>query len=409
MKNQILFIVLCLGSCFLYLDSYSQITRGAQPGEIYMSNDWYWDGYLMHRAVYRSTDNGELVNVQYTSTNPPSGEDMMIGTLIGEPTIGCIYNCGPATNTLSVSFDHGVNWENRESYTDYTRYFTGEISGLIFRGNSEGFFKSTDYAYSFELLPISIICPFSEVGYLEAEFFGIYGDAGEEYFLVHTLDYGQTCIEIPIDSSVAYFEISSHSPKISRGASLGELYLVSWWPTSNYKIFHSVDNGYTWTEKYESEDINLYYWGVSFSAGREPGSFYVVRTTGDPTLSHLWLYIDYSSDYGETFTTYFHDMDSTFTSVDEQSEPIIGLSNFPNPFNRSTTISFQLPSNCKKPVLNIYDVHGKCLRQYDITGKNAVQWDGIDDSGNKVPKGMYFYNIKYNSYSYQINKLILTH
>ena len=32
-------------------------------------------------------------------------------------------------------------------------------------------------------------------------------------------------------------------------------------------------------------------------------------------LKPYMLYIDFSNDYGETFTTYFHDLDSTITNV----------------------------------------------------------------------------------------------
>ncbi|MBI9038936.1 MAG: hypothetical protein JEY97_12450 [Bacteroidales bacterium] len=82
-----------------------------------------------------------------------------------------------------------------------------------------------------------------------------------------------------------------------------------------------MDNGYTWTEKFESEYINLLSWGVQYTAGRQPGSFYVNRSTINPAGNHLWVYIDYCSDYGETFTTYFH------------GEPAPQASNYPENFS----------------------------------------------------------------------------
>jgi len=45
---------------------------------------------------------------------------------------------------------------------------------------------------------------------------------------------------------------------------------------------------------------------VQYTAGRQPGSFYVKRATYDYATQYSFVYIDYSSDYGETFTTYFH-------------------------------------------------------------------------------------------------------
>ena len=135
MKNQILFIILCLGSCILPLDSFSQITRGVQPNEIYMSNDWYFDGSTMHRAVFRSIDNGEHVSIQYTSTNPPMGGDMMIGKLVGDATLGTIYSY--IENELWRSMDFGESWDFIENYYSSGFYTSGGIEGEIYKNGTD--------------------------------------------------------------------------------------------------------------------------------------------------------------------------------------------------------------------------------------------------------------------------------
>ncbi len=168
---------------------------------------------------------------------------------------------------------------------------------------------------------------------------------------------------------------------------------------SNYKIFHSVDTGYTWTEKFESEYIDVYYWQLVYTAGRESGSFYVMRSTFDPTFNHRLLYIDYSNDYGETFTTFFHEIDSTLSSINSIKKKTLKLTCFPNPFSEKTTISFKLPENCKNPVLNICNINGIIVRQYEISGTKAQQWDGRDYKGKLVPNGVYLYNIKINDFT----------
>jgi len=370
-----------------------------------MSNDWYFEGYTMHRAVFRSTDNGEHVQIQYNSTYPPQAGDMMIGKPLGDATQGALYIYGD--NELWVSIDYGESWEYLEN-SSYSSYATGYSPGEIFRRSNYNLYRSDNYGSNFELIAESITEPLTDVGNFEGQIFGFTGTAGESYNLFHSLDNGQSFITIPIDSTIAYWAPSGKQPRISRGTDPGELYLVSWWPDYHYKIFHSIDTGYTWTEKYESGYIDLYYWGLSYTAGREPGSFYVVRSKGDPTFTHLWLYIDYSSDYGETFTTYFHDMDSTITSIITPEIHNFKLSNYPNPFSEKITIEFDLPNNCKNAVLCFYDINGNLIQQYNISGKKTQQWDGSDSKGNLVPKGMYFYNIKYDNFSSQLNKLILS-
>lgn len=384
----------------------AQITRGGSPGELYISGDWYLENNnILHYAILRSTDNGESISLQYENIETPPPGEMKVGKVLGDATPGALYNFG--NNELWVSLDYGVNWEFRENDPVYTSFYSGVNFGLIFKGNNQGFFKSIDYAVTFDLLPITVTCPFTEVGFSEPEFFGLYGESGLYYNFVHTIDYGQTFTEISIDSAVAFWAPSGQFPKISRGAVAGEIYLTSWTPELHYKIFHSVDTGYSWTEKYESDYIDIYYWSVQFTAGREPGSFYVMRARINPAGDHVWLYIDFSNDYGETFTTYFHDLDSTITGIRSFEPDNIKLSNHPNPCKEYTSISFNLPKNCKNPILNIYDASGNTIRQINISGKKTQTWDGTDNNGNRVKEGIYLYNVSYENFNSQFNKLLI--
>ncbi len=69
---------------------------------------------------------------------------------------------------------------------------------------------------------------------------------------------------------------------------------------------------------------------------------------------------------------------------------------YPNPFNPSTTISYDLakPSQVK---LVIYDLLGRQVDQlvsgYEAAGHKKVVWDGTNSQGDKVASGVYFYRI----------------
>jgi len=71
--------------------------------------------------------------------------------------------------------------------------------------------------------------------------------------------------------------------------------------------------------------------------------------------------------------------------------------NFPNPFNPVTTISYYLP-NSVEVVLTIYNVSGQKIKilvnETQSPGRKTAVWDGIDESGNTVGSGVYFYNIQ---------------
>jgi len=63
---------------------------------------------------------------------------------------------------------------------------------------------------------------------------------------------------------------------------------------------------------------------------------------------------------------------------------------FPNPFRGSTTIRFGSVRENGGGV-TIVDAAGRCVRVLDV-GRNSsgVAWDGRNDSGQRVPAGVYF-------------------
>ncbi|HET6349834.1 MAG TPA: FG-GAP-like repeat-containing protein [Candidatus Krumholzibacteria bacterium] len=77
--------------------------------------------------------------------------------------------------------------------------------------------------------------------------------------------------------------------------------------------------------------------------------------------------------------------------------------NFPNPFNPTTTIRFDLPAPGKVQ-LDIFDVTGRLVKRLirDVPysrGRFEVHWNGENESGNTVASGVYFYRIRSGTYS----------
>ncbi len=84
------------------------------------------------------------------------------------------------------------------------------------------------------------------------------------------------------------------------------------------------------------------------------------------------------------------------------------FSNFPNPFNPVTTISFNLSlENSKNTKLEIFNLRGQKVRHFSILpNQNSIIWNGKDDNGNAVSSGVYFYKLSAGSFS-QMKKMVL--
>lgn len=85
------------------------------------------------------------------------------------------------------------------------------------------------------------------------------------------------------------------------------------------------------------------------------------------------------------------------------------LRNYPNPFNRCTTIQFNLSERAFVR-LRILDVLGHHLRTLVegrmAAGAQSVSWDGRDAMGRDVPSGAYFYLLEQEGRT-QVGKMVL--
>jgi hypothetical protein len=71
--------------------------------------------------------------------------------------------------------------------------------------------------------------------------------------------------------------------------------------------------------------------------------------------------------------------------------------NAPNPFSSATVITFEL-DRPREVTLDVIDVTGRLVRSQNLglrpEGRDEVEWDGTDKSGNTAAAGIYFYRIR---------------
>ncbi|MBL7148609.1 MAG: T9SS type A sorting domain-containing protein [Candidatus Cloacimonetes bacterium] len=85
------------------------------------------------------------------------------------------------------------------------------------------------------------------------------------------------------------------------------------------------------------------------------------------------------------------------------------LTNYPNPFNPTTTINYSLKENSKVS-LSIYNIKGqkiKTLAHDEFTkGSHSIIWNGRDSNDKRVDSGIYFYKLKAGDYQ-KVRKMVL--
>ncbi len=109
------------------------------------------------------------------------------------------------------------------------------------------------------------------------------------------------------------------------------------------------------------------------------------------------------------------DIDLVGTDVEEDI-PVIKsnlLGNYPNPFNPTTTIYFELNTeNIGNAELIIYNLKGQKIKTFPVIlsgveGQSSIIWNGTDESGKPVTTGVYLYKLQAGDKAYTKKMLLL--
>ncbi len=86
-----------------------------------------------------------------------------------------------------------------------------------------------------------------------------------------------------------------------------------------------------------------------------------------------------------------------------------GITAAPNPFSRKTAIKFQIPNtkcqvNTKFPIsIKVFDASGRLVKSWSFNQlpitqlpNNYVIWDGTDDTGHRLPAGIYVFQYEHD-------------
>jgi hypothetical protein len=169
----------------------------------------------------------------------------------------------------------------------------------------------------------------------------------------------------------------------------------------------------TFTEGMSEDDLVD---GASFeilSCEADPGEYFMVtldHSTAPLEFGDWGLDLDYDLQSRELIVYLTYEIDTTDIDTPLLPESFALRGAYPNPFNPSTTIAYDLPTAV--PVkLHVYDIAGRVVRvlrdgSVELPGSHKVVWNGQDDAGRTVSSGTYFCRLIAGEYV-QIRSLML--
>lgn len=187
-----------------------------------------------------------------------------------------------------------------------------------------------------------------------------------------------------------------------------------------YDWYDFTSNYYRYTEEGLVDSVSLYVWdGIEWFMETEKLFTYengletyniIHGKVNDDWLPNFetYTYYDMWNRKTESITSVFLDENwnnferviysySTNTNQNSIAEADQKINVYPNPFNPSTTISWNVDSDTYSDELNIYDLKGRLVNTLSIRsnsdGKGKTTWDGCNSNGKSLPSGIYLINL----------------
>jgi hypothetical protein len=158
-----------------------------------------------------------------------------------------------------------------------------------------------------------------------------------------------------------------------------------WLDTYDEAINHTEDVHQIW-ENNQWQDYHK--WSRTFDDdGLLTGELFEIYHGSDWQNGHKWTFY------------YDNEQSRVRQPADEHRAPEqFKLTNYPNPFNAQTTITFRL-KKASATMLKIYDIRGSLvktlLRSENLNaGTHEIRWNGRDSQSKAVPTGIYLYRLQ---------------
>jgi len=184
--------------------------------------------------------------------------------------------------------------------------------------------------------------------------------------------------------------------------------------TATFGPYSLISSGYDDIFVAKMDENGNWLWATQAGAGSDDSGYGI--TIDNAGNSYVTGFFKETATFGSHSLTSSGENDifvaKLNSSVYAENEIIpteIRLSNFPNPFNPTTTIHFSIEQNQQNEQieLEIYNLKGQKVKQFsDIRGQTSVIWNGTDQNNKPVSSGIYLYKLEAGKYT-STKKMIL--
>lgn len=257
--------------------------------------------------------------------------------------------------------------------------------------------------------------PYASVGLIDGWFWNqdtgfITGQDGLNSVILHTLDGGSTWQTV----YHATRNDTDHVWKLffpSRDTGYGSIENTGTSLTGSRYFVKTVDGGKTWKEYpfisgYDEEGIGFISNNVGWIGGWS-GMSYITTDGGntwnlDSNFGVMTIgqfspapYINRFRRFSDTLMyaggNTVYKLNTKLTGINEIKARKMSISNYPNPFNNTTTISYILARPCTNVTLEVSDATGKKILFKNLGFKNVGQ--NVYDFNDNLQPGVYYYTI----------------
>ncbi len=372
--------------------------------------------YRMHLFTSDSTWSlvglaGTQVNAVYPHQFGPIGFAVTAGVTRGpgDPDSTLIF-CSCGTDTLWVAADSGIDHSEYRSIATIDGFMSEVICGETYAGGNSTVFRKLTEGWDSVLSPGAVrvirtnagsatVWAGGQTGFL-APYIARAHNKGTDWVTSYPNVGGDNeCLSLAFDGRDTNIVFAGLWGKVIRTTDGGQTWdstglngvtdairalafdnfcgvlFAGGWKPSGSDVYVSADSGRNW---------------VMLNPSTLPG---ILSMTIAPTLIPEFNMLLLGTDGGGVVRINY-----PITNVPVEKQPLrFALEqNFPNPFNPSTVIRYQL-SVASDVTLRVYDILGRTVttlvNDHEMSGLHSVTWSGVNDQGASVSTGVYFYRL----------------